>query len=418
MKIASGRGIYAYDENGREYIDCASGTFNLSLGYSHPDIVEIYQTQASKLIHCSSSFSVDVIENLEERLSALVPIANAKGFLKSCSGSMANEGAVKMAQYATGGRDIISFFRAHHGQGALSTAISGNAFRLSPFNLPPVPTIKVPAPTCNNCFYGQSPKHCKLQCITKIEEFIEFSSSGHPAAIFVEPVMGNGDNIVWPRAALKALRSFCDSRKIPLVFDEIQTGVGRTGELFAANLYAVSPDIMTLGKGLGGSGAQIAAIIASDEYAKMPRSLHAFTSGGNIVAAAAALKTLDIVSQQYFLEHVRFVGARMTAGLRSLLGNKIYVKDIRGPGLMIGIELVEDDGSPSPRRVAQIVNEAKKHGLILRESRYGHGPVLKMRPPLIITADEVDIILERLANVFNILERQPCWLQERAACIA
>lgn len=228
--------------------------------------------------------------------------------------------------------------------------------------------------------------------------------------------MGNGDNIVWPCAALKTLRRFCDSRKIPLVFDEIQTGIGRTGELFAANLYEESPDIMTLGKGLGGSSAQIAAIIASEEYAEMPRSLHAFTSGGNIVAAA--LKTLDIVSQQDFLEHVRFVGARMTAGLRNLLGNKIYVKDIRGPGLMIGIELVEDDGKASPRRVAQIINSAKKHGLILRESRYGHGPVLKMRPPLIITADEVDIILERLANVFNILERQPCWLQENTQCFA
>jgi len=418
MKISHGRGIYAYDENGTEYIDCASGTFNLSLGYSHPEIVKIYQTQASKLIHCSSSFSVEIIENLEERLSTLVPIKNSKVFLKSCSGSMANEGAIKMVQYATGGRDIVSFFRAHHGQGSLSTAISGNAFRLSPFNLAAAPTVKVPAPTCNNCFYGQTPQHCKLQCVSKIEEFLEFSSSGRPAAIFVEPIMGNGDNIEWPRPALKALRNFCDQQKIPLIFDEIQTGIGRTGELFAANLYDVSPDIMTLGKGLGGSGAQIAAIIAHDDYAAMPRSLHAFTSGGNIVAAAAALKTLDIISQQNFLENVRFVGARMSAGLRKLLSHKKYVKDIRGPGLMIGIELVEDDGSPSPRRVSQIVNEGKKHGLILRESRYGHGPVLKMRPPLIINADEVDIILERLANVFNVVERQPSWQQKEIACLA
>jgi 4-aminobutyrate aminotransferase len=141
----------------------------------------------------------------------------------------------------------------------------------------------------------------------------------------------------------------------------------------------------------------------------MPPSLHAFTTGGNIVGIAAALKTLEIVTREGFLENVRAMGERMTTGLKQIFAGKNYVKDIRGPGLMIGIEIVDEEGNPSPKRVSCLVNEGYNHRLILRESRYGRGPVLKMRPPLIIDKDEVDMILERLSDTVDAAERHARW---------
>ena len=416
LNIESGHGVYLVSSEGTEYIDCASGTFNLPLGYCHPEIVEIYKSQAAKLIHCSSSFKVKVVEELEIRLASLAPMSNARVMLKSCSGSVANEGAAKIAQHATNSRDFISFFRAHHGQTVFSTALSGNSFRLEPFQMPSSPIVKVPAPTCSNCFYGKTESTCQSECVTKIDDFIEFSSSGSIAGIFVEPVMGNGDNIVWPKKALFELRKFASERNIPLIFDEVQTGIGRTGSLFAADLYETSPDIMTLAKGLGGSGAQIAAIVVSEEFATMPPSLHAFTTGGNIVGIAAALKTLEIVTREGFLENVREMGDRMTNGLKQIFAGKDYIKDIRGPGLMIGIEIVDEEGNPSPERVSCLVNEGYKNRLILRESRYGRGPVLKMRPPLIINKEEVDRILARLSDTVDAAEKHVRWSNIDVVC--
>jgi 4-aminobutyrate aminotransferase len=212
----------------------------------------------------------------------------------------------------------------------------------------------------------------------------------------VEPISGNGGNIVPPDGYFEKLRMFCDDNGIALIFDEIQTGVGRTGQMFAAQHFNVEPDAITTAKGLGGSGAQVAGILTNDRLSGMPAHHHTFTYGANLIAAAAADVTLDIVSQPEFLANVRATGDAIMARLREMSRRHACIGDVRGVGLMIGVELNNQDGSPATALTNEVARRAMEHGLILRTSRYGHGNVIKIRPPLILTLAQADTICDRL----------------------
>ena len=390
-----GEGIYLYDDTGRSYIDCASATFNLSLGYSHPAVLAAIRDQAEQLIHVTSSFQTGPVNELVGRLVALSPKNLTKVHVKVSGGSVANEGAIKMAQLATGRRDVITLFRSHLGQTMMMASLSGNSFRRAPFPSVGSLGLQVPDPYCYRCFYGQTRDSCGLRCVEKIDDFIEYASSGQIAAVVIEPISGNGGNIVPPDGYLEALREFCTEREIVLIFDEIQTGIGRTGRMFAADHFGVAPDAMTLAKGLGGSGAQVAAILTDDRLAGMDAHHHSFTYGANLLAAAAANTTLEIVGQPEFLANVRSVGEHIMDRLRELERRRPEIGDVRGVGLMIGVELVEPDGSPAVDLTNLVAETALRHRLILRTSRYGRGNVLKIRPPLILTHEEADLICDR-----------------------
>ncbi|WP_219909868.1 aspartate aminotransferase family protein [Trinickia symbiotica] len=241
QKMVRGEGIYLYDEDGNAYIDCASATFNLSLGYSHPVVLAAIRAQLDELIHITSSFRSDPVSALAERLLAVAPANMRKVHPKVCSGSSANEGAIKMAQYATGRSEIITLFRSHLGQTMMMTSLSGNAFRKAPFPLVYPGSLHVPDPYCKRCFYEKEPSSCGHLCVDRIEDFLEYASSGRVAAIIVEPISGNGGNIVPPDGYFPKLRAFCDKHEIVLIFDEIQTGIGRTGHIFAAQHFGVEP---------------------------------------------------------------------------------------------------------------------------------------------------------------------------------
>lgn len=398
--MRSGDGIYLYDTEGRGYIDCASGTFNLSLGYSHPEIIKAIRDQADLLIHGTSAFQTQPVNDLVRKLVAVSPPGLTRVHLKVSGGSTANEGAVKMAQARTGRRDIITLFRSHHGQTLLTTAMSGEAFRKTAFPVTVPGVTHVPDPYCMRCFYRQHPDTCGLLCAERVNDFIDHASSGGVACIVVEPVSGSGGNIVSPDGYLAALRRICDERGIVLIFDEVQTGIGRTGHMFAADHFGVQPDIITAAKGLGGSGAQVAAILTKEELAGLPGTDHSFTYGGNVLAAAAAARTLDIIARPGFLANVRTVGAHLMARLRDLATRHRCVGDVRGLGLMIGIELVDREGGPDTPLTQHLARRGMDHGLVLRTSRFGHGNVLKIRPPLILTREEADLICDRLEDLF------------------
>jgi 4-aminobutyrate aminotransferase-like enzyme len=395
-RVVRGEGVYLYDEQGKQYIDCASGTFNLSLGYSHPGVVEAIQKQAEMLIHATSTFQTDPVNDLVARLVAAAPAGLVKAHLKVSGGSEANEGAVKMAQVATGRREVITLFRSHHGQTMMMTSFSGNAFRKAPFPVLYPGSLQVPDPYCFRCFYGQRRETCGLMCVTRLDDFLEYASGGQVAAIIVEPISGNGGNIVAPDGYLPRLREFCDAHDIVLILDEIQTGIGRTGQMFAAQHFGVEPDAITVGKGLGGSGAQIAAILTNDRLAGLPAHHHSFTFGGNSLAAAAAAATVEIVAEPEFLANVRATGAHILARLREMQRRHRAMGDVRGVGLMIGIELVEPDMAPAVALTNELARRGMDHGLVLKTSRYGYGNVLKVRPPLILTASQADEICDRL----------------------
>jgi 4-aminobutyrate aminotransferase-like enzyme len=399
-RMRRGKGIYLYDTDEREYLDCSSGTFNLSLGYGHPEVIAAVRDQAERLIHVTSSFQTGPVNELVRRLVEVSPSNLTKVHLKVSGGSTANEGAVKMAQAATGRRDVITLFRSHHGQTMMTTTLSGEAYRKAPFPYLFPGVVHVPDPYCYRCFYRQHPSQCGLLCVERINDFIEYASSGSVACIVVEPVSGSGGNIVPPDGYFLALRQLCDERGIALIFDEIQTGIGRVGRMFAAEHFGVKPDIITVGKGLGGSGAQVAAILTDKKLAGLDGEHHSFTYGANVLAAAAAVKTLEVINRSGFLENVRKVGAQIMERLAHLQLRYTCIGDIRGLGLMIGIELVDDAGCPAGPTARALADHSLEHGLILRTSRYGRGNVLKIRPPLIITSEEADLLCDRLDHLF------------------
>ena len=398
--MAGGRGVYAFDDQGRRYIDCAAGTFNLSLGYGHPEIVEVVRAQAGKLIHASSSFRTEPVMELVERLVGVAPANLNRVHLKVASGSEANEGAIKIAQHATGGRDVVTLFRSHLGQTLAMGSYSGAAFRREPFPNVHPNALCVPDPYCHRCFYRQRPETCGLLCADRIEDFIEYASSGRVACVMVEPISGNGGNIVAPPGYLRRLREICDERDIVLVFDEIQTGFGRTGRMFAADHFGVSPHIMTVAKGLGGSGLQVAAILTEERLVGLDGMHHSFTYGSNVLAAAAACKTIEILERPGFLDNVRRVGDFVQDRLREMRERLPRIGDIRGVGLMIGFEVVDADGRPDVDTTKRLIGGAMDHGLLLRSSLYGRGNVIKFRPPLVMTVDEAAEACERIERLF------------------
>ncbi|MDA3804101.1 MULTISPECIES: aspartate aminotransferase family protein [Clavibacter] len=395
QKMVRGEGVYLFDEEGNAFLDCASATFNLSLGYSHPAVVSAIKDQAERLVHVTSSFQTDQINHLSRRLVDLAPSSITRAHLKVSGGSEANEGAIKMAQRATGKRDVITLFRAHVGQTMMMTSMSGNAFRREPFQTLFHNSLQVPDPYCHRCFYAQDAASCGSLCTERLYDFMEYASSGSVAAFLVEPISGNGGNIIPPMGYFQKLRQFCDDMGIKLILDEIQTGIGRTGRMFAAEHFGVEPDAITVAKGLGGSGAQVAAILASDELADLPSDQHSFTYGSNIMAAAAANATLDIIDDEAFLANVRATGARILARLHEMKKRYPFMDDVRGLGLMIGVEIADADGSPNVALTNELARRAMDFGLILRTSRYGRGNVLKIRPPLILTMEQADLICDR-----------------------
>ncbi len=396
VRMEKGEGIHIYDSQGKEYIDCASATFNLILGYSNKEVTDAVKEQMENLVHTTSSFQTTAINTMVERLVSIAPKNLTKVHPKVCGGSVANEGAIKMAQYATGKRDVISLFRSHLGQTYMMMNLSGNAFRREPFPSACSMGLQVPDPYCYRCFYKQKPETCNLLCVERINDFIEYASSGQVACMMVEPISGNGGNIVPPVGYLRALKKLCEEQGMALILDEIQTGFGRTGKMFAADYYEVEPNIMTVAKGLGGTGFQVAAILAEEKYAGMEGHHHSFTYGSNVLAAAAASKTLEIIVRPGFLENVQTVGHYIMERLHKMQERFKFMGDVRGVGLMIGIEIIDSEGSPDVALTNRIAKNAMEYGLILRTSRYGFGNVFKIRPPLTITLEEAEELCDRL----------------------
>ena len=301
--------------------------------------------------------------------------------------------------------EIISLFKSHHGQTFFMTQASGLSQKREKFNLYLPNVIHVPPPQCNRCFYGQIPDTCNLMCVSRIDDFIDFASNRNIAAIIIEPIMGNGDNIVPPEGYLSSLRSFCIERNITLIFDEVQTGIGRTGEMFASQHFNVEPDILTTAKGLG-AGFPMAAILCNEEYRGLETKHVSFTFGGNVMAAAAAFKTLSIIEKPEFLANVKNKGAYILSRLHEMKQHYSFIGDCRGVGLMIGFELVDEEGNENIELTHKIIDLGFDNRLLLRSSRYGSGNVIKIRPSLNITSKESAIICDRLEKIFELIHKE------------
>ncbi|MCW3464143.1 aspartate aminotransferase family protein [Chitinophaga nivalis] len=405
VQFTKGKGIRLYTPQEEEYIDAVSGTFNIALGYSHPELTEHLKTQLENLVHVSSSFNGDLVQQVLTSILEHAPDHITDGWLRDIIGSTANEGAVKIANKYNGKNEVISLSMSHHGQTLYATSISGNAFRRK--SLSSTLFIQhgtVPAPYCYRCPYSaKGAPACGFLCTEAIYDYIQYSSSDNVSCIILEPILGNGGNIVPPEGYFQRIKKICDELEIVLIADEVQTGIGRTGHMFASGYYDIQPDIITLAKGLGGTGIPAAAILYRSELAVLEKFEHSYTSGGNLLSLAAAQKTMEIVSREGFLENVRTNGVLLGQLLQQL--QEAYpqvIGDVRGIGYMWGLEIVDKDGAPDVALTNRLIEMAfTDHQLILRGSRYGFGNVLKVRPALTATADDIVLICDRLRQLFR-----------------
>jgi 4-aminobutyrate aminotransferase-like enzyme len=405
VHFTKGKGIRLYTPENDEYIDAVSGTFNIALGYSHPELVDVLKTQVEDLIHVSSSFTGELAQNVLNSILEHAPDHITDGWMRDIIGSTANEGAVKIANKYNGKNEVVSLAMSHHGQTLFATRISGNAFRRKSF----ASTLTtqngiVPAPYCYRCPYSaKGAPECGFLCTEAINDYIEYGSSDQVSCIIVEPILGNGGNIVPPEGYFERLRKICDENDIVLIADEVQTGIGRTGHMFASEYYDIKPDIITLAKGLGGIGIPAAAILYRAEFNVLEKFEHSYTSGGNLLSLSATQKTMEVVSREGFLESVRENGKVLGSLLNKLkedYGN--VIGDVRGIGYMWGLEIVDKDGAPDVALANKIIDLAlEDHHMILRGSRYGFGNVVKVRPALTATIDDIVEICSRLNKLFS-----------------
>jgi 4-aminobutyrate aminotransferase len=397
LVVARGSGAIIEDVDGNLFLDCTAGIAVTATGHCHPQVVEAIQTQASRLIHMSGTdFYYEPQIDLSQRLSELAPGSSAKRIFFTNSGAEALEAALKLARWHTGRTRAIAFLGAFHGRTYGAMSLSGSKLVHRRGFSPLVPDIHhVPYPrgpeTRTDPFYGR-------KCIKQIEDtlFKRVAPPDEVAAIFVEPIQGEGGYHVPPPDFLPALREMCDANGILLVADEVQTGMGRTGKLFASDHWAVEPDVVCLAKGIA-SGMPLGAIIARDSVMDWPSGSHASTFGGNPVSCAAALATLSLLEGGYIVNaHKR--GEQLRQGLSILQRSNPRIGDVRGLGLMVAMDIVSpDDGhAPDPVLRDEIVQIAFRHGLLL----LGCGEnAIRFCPPLCINTDQIETALQILGKV-------------------
>ena len=403
LAVARGAGCMIEDVDGNRYLDFMAGIAVSSTGYGHPKVVAAVKKAADDFLHiCGSDFYYAGMADLCEALAKVAPGPSKKRVFLSNSGTEAVDGAIKLARNSTRRAGLIAFKGAFHGRSYGGMSLTSRSVKQRAGFGPMLPEVHhLPYGYEYRCDFRRECK-CDLTCVSSIEnEFFQRHTSGKDiAAVFVEPIQGEGGYVVPPAGYLKALRELCDRHGILLVFDEIQSGIGRTGKMFACEWEGVEPDILLTAKGLG-SGLPIGAIIARESIMKWESGAHGSTFGGNPVCCAAALVTLDLV-QNGLVQNAQKMGERLMAGVKSLQQKHKVIGDVRGRGLMIGVELVKDRGTREPNAeiVKPLEEMAFKKGLLI----LGAGKnSLRLAPPLVVDAEDIDIGLKILDECLSAL---------------
>ena len=404
-----GRGIRIEDADGNEFLDFAAGIAVASTGHCHPEVVAAIQKQAAELIHISGTdFYNEPLTQLAEKLSAIAPMRGPHKIFYGNSGAEAIECALKLARYHTGRQHIIAFLGAFHGRtmGALSLTASKpqQKRRFAPL-VPGVTHVRYPY-AYRGCSGGaQEEEAFSLGCARFIEEklFKSVLPAEEVAAIFVEPIQGEGGYVVAPDNFMRELRGICDRHGILLVVDEVQSGAGRTGKWWAIEHTGVEPDIVCMAKGIA-SGMPLSVCMSRAEIMDWAPGSHASTFGGNPVSIAAALATLDILSREGMANAGR-VGGMMLERLNGWKKTHPLVGDVRGRGLMIGVELVKDKATREPATAVRnrVETLAFERGLMV----LGCGETtLRICPPLIVSEQEATVALDILEEAITLAEKE------------
>jgi 4-aminobutyrate aminotransferase len=398
LVVERGDGVWIEDVDGNTFLDCNAGVAVCSTGHCHPEIVTAIQEQTAKLIHmCGTDYYYSHMPDLARKLDEIVPVPSPTRTHFANSGTEAIETALKLAMHATGRQKFIAFFSSFHGRtlGSLSLTSSKIAQRKG-FHRQVLDVVHVPYPNVfRHPFTGEQSdaETVSKACLDWIEQRV-FKTTTPPdevAAIVVEAVQGEGGYIPAPTQFLQGLRRICDEHGILLIVDEVQSGMGRTGKMFACDHHELKPDIICLAKGIA-SGLPIGVTVARADLMDWKPGAHASTFGGNPVCIASALKTIELLERE-LVANSAVVGKYLEDGLRKLMAKHDCIGDVRGLGMMLGVEFVEDRVSmkPSPALRDLVEVGCYERGLII----LGAGTnTIRWSPPLILEREHVDVALE------------------------
>jgi 4-aminobutyrate aminotransferase len=406
LVIDRASGCAVEDVDGNVFLDCAAGIAVNSTGHSHPDIVKAITDQAQRFIHMSGTdFYYEPQVRLAEELAACAPIEGGVRSFFGNSGTEAIEASLKLARFATGRQNVIAFFGGFHGRtmGALALTASKTVQRrgFGPF-MPGV--FHAPYADCYRCPLGFTPESCAAECLDFIDHqlFAHVVSPDEVAAIVIEPIQGEGGYLVAPDQFLQRLRDLTKTHGILFVDDEVQSGMGRTGKMFAIEFARVQPDIVAIAKGIA-SGMPMGVSTARADLMTWPPGTHASTFGGNPVSCAAALATIKLLKEQ-LMANAAAVGAHLMAGLKALVDKHRLIGDVRGRGLMVGVELVRD--RKTKERAGEernaVVTAAFNRGLLI----LGAGKnAIRFSPPLVLTREQADTAIRIFDEALSEVER-------------
>jgi 4-aminobutyrate aminotransferase len=399
--VKKASGVYVEDFDGRRYMDFTSGLATTNIGHNHPAVVEAIKKQAEHFIHSGCIFYYDSLIVLAGRLREITP-PGIEMFFFSNSGAEAVEGAIKLSRFYTGRQGIVAFTGGFHGRTFGSVSLTTSNIKYRRRYHPLLPSVyQSPYPYCYRCFFGQRKDSCALECYEYFERlFKHLIPPEETACIIIEPVLGEGGYVVPPADFLKGLRNFCDKWGILLIFDEVQAGMGRTGRWFASEHFGVVPDIMTVAKGIA-SGMPLSTLAAKKEIMSgWPPGAHGTTFGGNPVSCAAAIATIDTIEKEGLLEKAREAGTHALQRLRELQKRCPGIGDVRGLGLMIGIEFVKNGSEPDSEGLKRVIGYCRKKDLILMECGVERN-IIRLAPPLVVTKEEINRGFEIIEEAIN-----------------
>jgi 4-aminobutyrate aminotransferase len=397
--MSHGRGTEVWDVDGNRFLDFAAGIAVCSTGHAHPQVVGAIREAAGKFVHISSDYWHEEMIGLAERLARVAPFGEPAMSFFCQSGTESVEGALKLARYVTGRPRFIGFLGGFHGRTMGSLSFTSSKYTQQKGFAPTMPGVThVPYPNSYRpLFAGADQGEAVLDYIRML--FDRSVPPSEVAAVLVEPIQGEGGYLVPPEGFLSGLRALCDEHGILLIFDEVQSGVGRTGKMFASEHFGVRPDIMTLAKGLG-SGVPIGAVMAKRSIMQQwKRGAHGNTFGGNPIACAAANATLDLVSGG-LMANAAQVGDYFTGRLREMARDYPCIGEIRGRGLMIGVELIQPgpDRAPAKALVEAIINRGYHNGVLLLSCGVS---TLRFMPPLSVGKGEIDEVVGLLKTTID-----------------
>jgi taurine--2-oxoglutarate transaminase len=402
LAVTGAEAAYFWDANGKRYLDFSSQLVNLNIGHQHPRVVKAIQEQAAKLCFIQPGFATEPRGLLGQMLAEVTPGNLTKSFF-CLGGAEANENAIKIARMYTERWKIIARYRSYHGATHGAIALTGDPRRWAAE--PTMPgVVRIFDPYCYRCHFGWTPDTCHRECVTHIEDVIQFEGPDHIAALFMEGVTGTNGILVPPDDYWPRVRQLCDKYDILLVSDEVMSGFGRTGKWFAVDNWDVVPDIITMAKGLTSGYVPLAAVVISEPIAEHfeDRMLSCgLTYSGHPLACAAGVATLQVYQEEGFIEKAAHLGKVLGEGLADIKARHPVVGDVRHLGLFATIELVRDRATKEPLKSATLTQALRERGL----STLLIGNLVSASPPLCIEETELRDGLRIIDEALDVLEQ-------------